>query len=150
MASAYCGVRTDFPNVISGLRIPIAIRAAQKQAARTDVRLVGSSCNSRRRSELVGRLPQTSPCRIGTSRKGVCAASGSLRLPILGSLLENYFVGRAKCPWSKATVWRCPRYFRFTSESRHPRQGSVCLKRVESRCGAVALGRTYLLPALSF
>jgi hypothetical protein len=26
--SAYCGVRTDFPNVISGLRIPIAIQAA--------------------------------------------------------------------------------------------------------------------------
>ena len=25
-----------------------------------------------------------------------------------------------------------------------------CLKRVESRCGAVALGRTYLLPPLSF
>src|SRR6266852_8867392 len=27
---------------------------------------------------------------------------------------------------------------------------TACLKRVESRCGAVALGRTYLLPPLSF
>jgi hypothetical protein len=29
---------------------------------------------------------------------------------------------------SKATVRRCPRYFRFTLESRHSSQGAACLK----------------------
>src|SRR5258708_17991758 len=57
----------------------------QKAAARTDVRLLGNSCSSRTRSESAGRLPRISPYRIGTSRRGVCAVSGSLRLPILGS-----------------------------------------------------------------
>src|SRR5258706_8841448 len=33
--------------------------------------------------------------------------------------------------------------------NRHSRWPSTCLKGVESRCGAVALGRTYLLPPLS-
>src|ERR1700704_1746158 len=33
--------------------------------------------------------------------------------------------------------------------NRHPQYSSACLKGVESRCGAVALGRTYLLPPLS-
>src|SRR5258706_3868566 len=60
-------------------------RAAQKPAARTDVRLLGNSCSSRTRSESAGQLPRISPYRIGTSRRDVCAVSGSLRLPILGS-----------------------------------------------------------------
>ena len=60
-------------------------RAAQKPAARTDVRLLGNSCSSRTRSESAGRLPRISPYRIGTSRRDVCAVSGSRRLPILGS-----------------------------------------------------------------
>ncbi len=60
-------------------------RAAQKPAARTDVRLLGNSCSSRTRSESASRLPRISPYRIGTSRRDVCAVSGSRRLPILGS-----------------------------------------------------------------
>ena len=31
----------------------------------------------------------------------------------------------------------------------HRQRDAACLKSVESRCGAVALGRTYLLPPLS-
>src|SRR6266704_2795823 len=60
-------------------------RAAQKPVARTDVRLLGNSCSSRTRSESAGRLPRISPYRIGTSRRDVCAVSGSRHLPILGS-----------------------------------------------------------------
>ena len=48
----------------------------------------------RSRSESAGQLSRTSPYRIGTSRRGVCAVSGSLRVPILGS----HFFGSAKCP----------------------------------------------------
>ena len=33
----------------------------------------------------------------------------------------------------KATVRRCPRYFRFTPESRHSSQGLACLKGAKSR-----------------
>ena len=40
--------------------------------------------------------------------------------------------------------------FRFALELGHCSTQSACLKGVESRCGAVALGRTYLLPPLSF
>src|SRR6266403_1551492 len=34
---------------------------------------------------------------------------------------------------SIATVWRCPRFFRFSPESRHSSQGSACLKGARSR-----------------
>src|SRR5258705_13360062 len=40
--------------------------------------------------------------------------------------------------------------FRFTPESGLKSDIPPCPYRVESRCGAVALGRTYLLPPLSF
>jgi hypothetical protein len=46
---------------------------------------------------------------------------------------------------------QCPSrgHFRFNPINGHRQAGSACLKGVESRCGAVALGRTYLLPPLS-
>ena len=34
---------------------------------------------------------------------------------------------------SKATVWRCPRYFCFTPENRHSSQGAACLKGAKKR-----------------
>src|SRR5882757_8976537 len=40
-------------------------------------------------------------------------------------------------------------HFRSTAIKRHSQRLSACLKGVESRCGAVALGRTYPLPPLS-
>src|ERR1700745_3610197 len=96
-------------------------RAAQKPAARTDVRLLGNSCSSRTRSESAGRLPRISPYRIGTSRRDVCAVSGSRRLPILGShsledlLLVVQNVGNG----SKPDIERCPHHVRFAPESGH-------------------------------
>jgi hypothetical protein len=42
-----------------------------------------------------------------------------------------------------------PANVRYASESDHSRQASELTLSVESRCGAVALGRTYLLPPLS-
>src|SRR5712664_1075040 len=41
-------------------------------------------------------------------------------------------------------------YFRFILVSGHRQSWARGSKSVESRCGAVALGRTYLLPPLSF
>ena len=37
---------------------------------------------------MAGRLPPISPCRIGISRRGVFAASGSLRRPFVGPVYE--------------------------------------------------------------
>src|ERR1700751_3854422 len=39
--------------------------------------------------------------------------------------------------------------FRSTTINGHPWDSSAGLKRVESRCGAVVVGRTYLFPPLS-
>src|ERR1700750_1405421 len=39
---------------------------------------------------------------------------------------------------------------RFRVPSRHPPMASALLNVAESRCGAVAVGRAYLLPPLSF
>src|SRR4029434_10764425 len=48
------------------------------------------------------------------------------------------------------TVLTAPkRHFRSSPGNGHRRGRSACLKGVESRCGAVALGRTYPLPPLS-
>jgi hypothetical protein len=60
-------------------------RVARKAVVRSDVRLLGNSRNSRRRSESAGRRPLMSPCRIGMSRRGVFAVSGSLRPRVRGS-----------------------------------------------------------------
>ena len=65
------------------------------------------------------------------------------RQPVFRRSPEHVRVG------SIASVLTCRSDFRFRPESRHPYQASACLKGVESRCGAVALGRTYLLPPLS-
>jgi hypothetical protein len=51
---------------------------------------------------------------------------------------------------SKAPFWPSADHFRSTPISRRFLSPSACLKGVESRCGAVALGRTYPLPPLSF
>src|SRR5450631_2243015 len=52
--------------------------------------------------------------------------------------------------WHETDLQRCPSCVRFrgNSGSRSPSPSGQLL--VESRCGAVALGRTYLLPPLSF
>jgi hypothetical protein len=50
---------------------------------------------------------------------------------------------------SKAPFRPSAHYFRSTPINGHSHGPPACLKRVESRCGAVALGRTYLLPPLS-
>jgi hypothetical protein len=53
-----------------------------------------------------------------------------LRLGIEDSIPDGTSLRRAAGPYigSKATVWRCPRYFRFAPESRHSSQGAACLK----------------------
>jgi len=53
-----------------------------------------------------------------------------------------------RCP----CAWFTSRHFQvcFCSISRHSSLRLQCPKRVESRCGAVTLGRTYPLPPLSF
>src|SRR3981189_473626 len=49
-----------------------------------------------------------------------------------------------------STPCRSPGALRSTPTSRHSQCPSACLEGVESECGAVAVGRTYLLPPLSF
>src|SRR6266849_1923147 len=45
---------------------------------------------------------------------------------------------------------RCPQFGRYRGNSGHGADSAFRSRPVESRCGAVALGRTYLLPPLSF
>jgi hypothetical protein len=51
--------------------------------------------------------------------------------------------------WHEPDHHRCPLYFRSWGISGSGLNGRFWSRMVESRCGAVALGRTYLLPPLS-
>jgi len=50
------------------------------------------------------------------------------RVRLSHTSLVSVLTGRDFRIGSIATVWRCPRFFRFSPESRHSSQGSACLK----------------------